>query len=84
MGIKLNHATPLQLGKAFREKFSQAEGVEAARLSKWLLDRINDGTFSSAQVRAFFEIEQKDWSAFYNKLSNTTDNWVAVCAAEGV
>lgn len=48
------YATKAQLGNAFRAAFKVATQVEAERLAKWLLDHIDAGDFTDAQVQSFF------------------------------
>jgi hypothetical protein len=83
MALVLKHATLAQLGAAFRERFKASEGVETARLAKWLLERIQDGTFTETQVRNFFGLTLVQWNALKAKIQTLRDKYADVLAAEG-
>lgn len=55
------YATKTQLANAFKVAFKNATKVEAARLATWLLNRIDDATWTEAQV--------------YNALGYTSNQW---------
>ena len=83
MALVLKHATLAQLGAAFRERFKASEGVETARLAKWLLERIQDGTFTETQVRTFFGLTALQWNTLKSKLGTLRDKYADVLAARG-
>ena len=83
MAITLKHATLAQLGTAFRERFRVSEGVETARLARWLLERIADGTFTETQVRTFFGLNLTQWTALKAKVTTLRDRYAEVLAARG-
>lgn len=83
MALVLQHATLAQLGATFRERFRSSEGAETARLARWLLGRIQDGTFTETQVRTFFGLTLAEWNTLKTKIQTLRDHWAAVLAARG-
>jgi hypothetical protein len=73
MAIILRHATLAQLGAAFRQRYLAAKGPEVFRLATWLVNRINDGTFTETQVRNFFGLSVAQW----NNLKAKWQDWKA-------
>ena len=80
MALVLKHATSAQLAAAFRERYKAATGAEAARLASWLLARIDDGTWTDAQVRNAFGLTSGQYTTLKNKLIAVRDHWLAVQA----
>lgn len=83
MALTLKHATLAQLGAAFRQRFRDSEGLETARLAQWLIDRIQDGTFTETQVRNFFGLTLAQWNTLKAKVQDWRDKRVALLAARG-
>jgi hypothetical protein len=83
MALTLRYATLAQLGAAFRDRYRNASREECARLATWLLNRIDDGTFTDAQVRNFFGLTQTQYNNLKTRLTNLRTNWLAVQAAQG-
>lgn len=78
MPLALRHATSAQLAAAFRERFRAATGLEAGRLSRWLLNRIADGTWTDAQVRAAFGLTTTQYNALKTRLETRAARYGAV------
>ena len=83
MALVLKHATLTQLGQAFRERYKNATREECARLAKWLLARVQDGTFTEAQVRAFFGLSVAQWNDLKTRMQALIAHYDAVQAAQG-
>jgi len=83
MPLQLRHATGAQLAAAFRERFREATGLEAGRLSRWLLDRIADGTWTDAQVRAAFGLTTTQYNQLKTRLTTRATRYDAVLADAG-
>lgn len=81
--IALRHATSAQLAAAFRERFRDAKGLEAGRLSRWLLSRIADGTWTDAQVRTAFGLTVTQYNALKTRLETRAARYDAVVADAG-
>jgi hypothetical protein len=63
MALVLRYATLAQLGDRFRELYRKSRGRQTYRLAKWMVDRIDDGTVTVAQIRSFFNLNQTEWNA---------------------
>jgi hypothetical protein len=83
MALVLKHATLAQLGAAFRERYREAKGIEAFRLATWLVNRINDGTFTETQVRNFFGLTQVQWNNLKAKWQDWKAKYDDMTAASG-
>lgn len=84
MATVLHHATASQLGAAFRARYRDAVGVESARLARWLLARIADGTFTDAQCRAAFGgLSAAQWGAVKTRMQSRADRLTAAEAEIG-
>lgn len=83
MSLVLKHATSSQLAAAFRERYRNAIGLEAWRLSRWLLDRITDGTWTDAQVRAAFGLNATQYNQLKTRLTTRATRYDAVIADAG-
>lgn len=83
MALALRHATSAQLAAAFRERFRDAKGLEAGRLSRWLLDRISDGTWTDNQVRNAFGLTVTQYNNLKTRLETRAARYDAVMADAG-
>jgi len=83
MALILRYATLQQLGAAFRDRFKASAGSECWRLSRWLLLRIDDGTFTENQVRNFFELTVPQWDTLKAKLEDRRAKWEEMQVAGG-
>ena len=83
MALVLKHATLAQLGQAFRERYRNATREECARLAKWLLARVQDGTFTEVQVRNFFGLSVAQWNDLKTRMQALIAHYDAVQAAQG-
>lgn len=81
--FSLKHATSAQLAAAFRGRYRDARGLEAGRLSRWLLDRITDGTWTDAQVRGAFGLNATQYNQLKTRLMTRADRYDAVMADAG-
>jgi len=68
MPIVLHYATLTQLGNEFRQRYLDSSGVQTWRLAKWLMDRIDDGTVTDAQVRNFFNLSVPQYNTLKTKM----------------
>jgi hypothetical protein len=83
MALTLRYGTLAQLGNLFRERYRKAHGIEAFRLAKWLVDHINDGTFTQAQVRNFFDLTQQQWDALKTKWEDWKAKYEEMLSVKG-
>lgn len=78
MALVLRHATGAQLAAEFRKRYREATGLEAGRLARWLLNRIADGTWTGAQVRAAFGLTVTQYNAMKTRLETKAARYDAV------
>lgn len=83
MAIVLKHATAAQLAAAFRQKYQDAKALEAGRLSRWLLNRIADGTWTDTQVRNAFGLNVTQYNQLKTRLTTRAERCDAVIAEAG-
>lgn len=83
MALSLKHATKTQLAAAFRERYRNASSVECARLATWLLNRIDEGDFTDAQVQSAFGLTAGQYTQMKNRFTNLRIAYNAVIAAQG-
>ena len=83
MPLTLKYATAAQLGDAFRERYRAASKVECGRLAKWILDHIDAGDFTDAQVRNAFGLTTGQYTTIKTKWTNLRTAYNAMIAAEG-
>lgn len=83
MPIVLRHATGAQLAAAFRERYRSASGLEVGRLSKWLLDRITDGTWTDNQVRQAFGLTVTQYNNLKTRLQERAARYDSVAQDAG-
>ena len=81
--MTLEHATPKQLAAAFRERYRNAKGVEAARLARKVKDLLDDGTLTSADLRAAFDMTTAQLSAFSARLDTRATRYDVMIAEVG-
>lgn len=83
MALNLQRQTGAQLAARFRARFLAAEREECARMATWLLNRIDAGDFTDAQVRGAFGLTTTQYNALKTRLSTLRTQWLAVLAAKG-
>jgi hypothetical protein len=83
VALNLRHQTAAQFIARFRERFRSAEREEAAKLATWLLNRIEAGDVTDAQVRNAFGLNNTQYNALKTRMTNLRTAWLAVQAARG-
>ena len=83
MALVLKHQTAAQLAARFRERYRNDSKEEAARMATWLLNRIEAGDFTDAQVRSAFGLTVTQYNNLKTRMSTLRANWQAVQAAQG-
>jgi hypothetical protein len=83
MALALRYATGAQLAAAFRERYREARGLEVGRMSKWLLDRISDGTWTDNQVRQAFGLTVQQYNNLKTRLQTRADRYDLVMQDAG-
>lgn len=81
--LTLRYVTKAQLGNYFRDAYKVASKEEACRLAKWMLDHIDAGDVTDAQVQNFFGYTTPQYNALKTKFSAQRDAYNAMLAAVG-
>ena len=80
----LQHQTAANFADKLRAEYRISTRERVCYLAWWLLRRINEGTFTDAQVRNAFGMTTQQYTTFKtNKLIPMHDHWTAVLVAEG-
>jgi hypothetical protein len=83
VALNLKHQTAAQLAARFRDRFRFAKKEEAARMATWLLNRIDDGTFTDTQVRNAFGLTSPQYTSMKTRLEAMRSAYNSVAAAVG-
>lgn len=81
--INLQHQTAAQFAARLRERFRNSNREEVARLAKWILDHLDAGDFTDAQIRNAFGLTAGQWTTLKAKMTTLRTNYAAVQAAAG-
>lgn len=79
----LVHQAGAQFAARFRARYRDASQVECAKMAKWILDRIDAGDFTDAQVRNAFGLTAGQWTTLKAKLTTLRTQYNAILAARG-
>jgi hypothetical protein len=80
----LEHQTAAQFADKLRFEYRESMRERVCYLAWWLLRRINEGSFTDAQVRNAFGMTTQQYGTFKtNKLEPFHDHWAAVLTAVG-
>lgn len=79
----LVHQTKAQFAARWRAKFRAASREEACRMAAWLLDRIDAGDFTDAQVRTAFGLTTTQYNNLKTRLTSMRTAWQALQQAAG-
>lgn len=80
----LAHQTGAQFADKLRAEYRISSRERVCYLAWWLQRRINEGTFTDAQVRNAFGMTVVQYNNFKtNKLIPMHDHWAAVLVAQG-
>ncbi len=52
-------------------------------MAYWMIERINAGDFTDAQVRNAFDLTTQQYTNMKARMTTLHDNWAAVIAARG-
>ncbi len=79
----LAHQTTAQFAARFREKFRNAEKLEAAKMATFILNKIESGDFTDAQVRSVFGLTLAKYTTLKDKLIGLRDTYNSIQNAKG-
>jgi hypothetical protein len=82
-GFTLNYQTRSELASRFRAIYLSATRDVACSMAYWLIERINDGTVTDAQVQAAFGLTALQYSNMKARATTMHDHWAAVLVAVG-
>lgn len=77
------YQTKAEFAARFRAAYKVASRDDLARLAYWLIERINDGTFTDAQVQNAFGLTAQQYTAMKARAQTLHDDWAVVLAAVG-
>lgn len=83
MALNLKHQTPAQLAARFREQFKAASGERAGKMARWLIDRIQSGDVTDAQMRSAFGLTTTQYNAMKTRMTTLANQYSAVVSARG-
>lgn len=83
MALNLRHQTAAQFAARLRERYRNASREEAARIATWILNRIEAGDLTDAQVRNAFGLTVTQYNAMKTRMTNLRTAYQAVQAAAG-
>ena len=83
MALNLKHQTAAQFAARLRERYRNASREECARIATWILNRIEAGDITDAQVRTAFGLTVTQYNNLKTRMTNLRTNWLAVQAAAG-
>lgn len=82
-GFTLNYQTKSELASRFRAMYQVASKDVAASMAYWLIERINDGTVTDAQVQAAFGLTAGQYASMKTRATTMHDAWAQVLVAVG-
>lgn len=77
------YQTAGELAARFRAAYLVAARQQTAKMAYWLIERINDGTFTDVQVRSAFGLTTTQYTAMKARATTLHDEWAGVLAAVG-
>lgn len=78
--MQLKHATVEQLLKAWQGRFDAAGPVERARLSRWLMDRLDALDVTDVEARGAFGMGVSAYSALKGQINRLRASYNAILA----
>lgn len=81
--LDLRHQTAAQFAARLRARFRSASRLDAARIATWVMDRIDAGDITDAQMRAAFSLTTAQWTALKTRLTTMRTAYRAIEAARG-
>lgn len=83
VAIVVVHQTLVQLAQRLRAYFLTSERFECARVARWIMNRLDAGHITEAQMRNAFGLTALQWSNLRAKLVDLRTQYNAVDAARG-
>lgn len=83
MALRLRYQTAAQFAARLRARYREATREEAARIATRILDWIDAGDITDAQVRTAFGLTAQQYTALKTRMTALRDAYRAVQAAAG-
>lgn len=83
MALVLNYQTPAQFAARLRQRYRNSSRDESCRLAGWMLDKLEAGDVTDAQLRAVFGLTVTQWNALKSKFLTMRTNYDSTQAAAG-
>ena len=83
MALNLKYQTAAQFAARLRERYRTASRDDAARIATWILNNIESGDITDAQVRNAFGLTVTQYNALKTRMTNLRTAYQAVQAAAG-
>lgn len=84
MALNLRYQTATQFAARLRNQFQNSTKERAGRIAHWMIERVNAGDVTEAQLRTAFGLTAQQWTTLKNtKLIPLHDAWVALQNAQG-
>ena len=83
MALNLQYQTASEFADRVRLRYLKSKREECARIAKWILDHIDAGNFTDAQVRNAFGLTVPQYNTLKTKMTNMRTAYEAVIAAVG-
>lgn len=79
----LRYQTKEEFAARFRAMYRQASREIVLRMAYWLIERINDGTFTDTQVRNAFNLSVGAYNAMKARATTMHDRYLQLLTATG-
>lgn len=84
MALVLRYQTAAQFAARLRAKWRESSRAECARIAWWMMQRVQAGDVTQAQLRNAFDLTQAQWNSLRdNKLIPLANAWQSVLDARG-
>lgn len=79
----LVYNTETQMLEFVRDIYLNSEGFETCQWARWIVDRLNDSSFSISAIRAVWGMTPPQWNTFNGILDTNAAAYSSVLAANG-
>lgn len=75
--------TETELLGRVRARYDVSKGEETCRVAKWIVDRLGDGSITTAQCQAAWGVTAAGWNAINGRMDNYASSIASVDSAVG-
>lgn len=83
MALNLKYQTEAQFAARLRERYRNASREEAAHIATWILNKINAGDLTDAQMRSAFGLTLVQYNALKTRMNSLRTAYQTVQASVG-